>query len=104
MTRIRIDCFDCSVFVYRADEKSKFEKAYNTDVGKNYGQVTGNGVWIGEHEDIVGVCYHEAVHLADWVIEERLGMEQGSLSGNCELRAYLTEWIGNRVRKYVTGE
>lgn len=104
MKRIKIECFDAALFVYCADEREKFEKTYNCDVGKAYGFVCGNGIWIGDHDDIIGVIYHEAVHAADWVIESRLGCRFKDLEASNEIRAYMTEFIGNKVRKYIVGE
>lgn len=104
MKKLHLAPFDCNIFIYRNDEKQRFIKDYDAVVSAtDYGAQKGNGVWLGEYKDLVGVCYHEAVHLADWVIEQRLCMDQGTLESNTELRAYLTEYIGNAVRKYVCG-
>ena len=104
MKRLDIKALSCQIYIYNKEEKGVFCKAYDTTVGKAYGMTNGNGVWIGEHKDLIGLCYHEAVHLADWVIETRLEMTQGALESNTELRAYLTEYIGSEIRKYITGE
>ncbi len=101
MKKLYIAPFDCSIFIYKENEREKFEKNFSTTTRTNYAQVTGNGVWMGGHDNLVGVCYHEAVHLVDWVLEERLEIEQGKLSDNTELRAYLTEYIGNAIVAYV---
>lgn len=103
MKRLRLKCFDCSMFFYSEDEKARFEKDYRVVVGDNIGLTSGNGVWIGDHHDIVGVCYHEAVHLVDWLLRDRLEEKGLGLEDSHEIRAYLTEYIGSELRKYITG-
>ena len=102
MKKFRIDVFDCSFYVYRSDELARFNNDYGVDIGtQSHGVTVGNGVWIGDSsDDIVGVCYHEASHVVDWILETRLEMKQGDLLGNAELRAYLLEHIGGKIRKY----
>ena len=101
MKKLYIAPFDCCVYIYKTDERKRFAKDYNAEVEtNNLAQVIGNGVWVGDHKNKIGVCFHEAVHLADWVIEDRLCMKQGTLESNTELRAYLTEYIGNAIVDY----
>jgi len=100
MTKLYIAPFDCTIFVYKNDEREKFEKAYDVEVGDSFAMTSGSGVWIGEHKDLVGVCYHEAVHLVDWLIEVRLCMKTRSLWDNTELRAYLVEYVGGAIRRF----
>lgn len=104
MRKVYIEPFDCSFFVYTNDELEKFKKTYGVVHDGEYGITCGNGVWIGEHKDVVGVCYHEASHIVDWILEQRLRCTQGALESNHEIRAYLLEFVGNKIRKYIVGE
>jgi len=102
MKKLKIDIFDCTIYIYKKEERARFAKDYQTGVETaSFAEVRGNGVWIGDHTNRVGMCYHEATHLADWIMEERLEMTQGSLSSNTELRAYIIEYVGNEIVDYV---
>ena len=103
MKKINIPIFACSVYVYGKNEKSKFLKSYSVDEEPgSAGYQCGNGIWIGN--DDRGLVCHECVHLADWLIEDRLGMAQGTLGSNTELRAYITEWLFTETCKYIFKE
>lgn len=104
MKRVVIKPFACSFYIYKHDELEKFKKAYNVKYDGEYGITSGNGVWVGKSSDAIGVCYHEAIHIVDWILEDRLDMQQGTLDSNKELRAYLTEFVGNEIRKHVVGK
>ena len=100
MKKLYIAPFDCTIYIYGNSERKRFDKEFTKTDDGDYARTCGNGVWIGEHDELIGVCYHEAVHLVDWVLEERLRTKQGKLRDNTEIRAYLTEYIGNAIRRY----
>lgn len=106
MKRIYIDVFDCSIYAYKSGEEKRYKKDYDIELGADqYGSSFGNGVFISDKlpkgkKDIIGVIYHEAVHATDWILEDRLMLTQGKLGDNQELRAYLVEYIGDKIREY----
>lgn len=111
MKRLKIPVFDVTVVIYKANEHSKFQKdtgLYDQRDGYIYSaRQCANRIYIGKQPkgtDPVGVCYHEASHFADWLIEDRLSMEQDTLWSNTELRAYILEYVGNQVREYCCGD
>jgi len=104
MKKARLAVFDLSVYIYGNDEKGRFLKEFSQEDGNSYGMTSGNGVWIGECDDMFGLIYHEANHIVDWILVERLKCDFVGLMGSSEIRAYLLEWVGKEIRKYVLKE
>ena len=111
MRKLYIAPFDCTIFVFNYDEADGFTKKTGISVVDDggytfYARTCGHSVWIGGEKsaDRIGMCYHEAVHIVDWILEERLQSTQGTLESNTEIRAYLTEYVGNGIRKYCCKE
>lgn len=102
MRNVKIPMFQTTLRIYKNDEREKFEKKFGSMPDEWYGCQNGEGVFIGENpkQDMIGTCYHEATHFADWLIEQRLGVELEGLWANTELRAYMVQYIGNKIREY----
>ena len=100
MKRVTINPFMVSVFLYRPDKKARFEKEYSVVLREDDGgMASGNGAWVDGSDE--SYCYHEAVHLADWIIQEHLKVAADNLWGTTELRAYLSQYIGKKFAEYV---
>ena len=96
MKMFLIEPFNVLVKVYSAHEFARFAKDSNADADENnHGLVCENHVWIGSADP--SVCTHEAVHLSDWVIGQHLGMDMVSLENSTELRAYMVEYLSNKI-------
>jgi hypothetical protein len=96
MKVINIPIFDMDIEVY--ENYKDFERDQEYTVTDEEGVCIGNAVWVKDAKAI-GVIFHEASHLADFIIEERLDMEVSGLRSSTELRAYMLEWIGLEIIK-----
>jgi hypothetical protein len=101
MKKVELPCFNVTLRIYKKGEEPLFESEQDVDVSEFRGYTADNYVYSNGE---VGVCYHEAVHFVDWLLGTHLNMDQGTLWGNTELRAYLVEHIGNEVKKYCCKE
>ena len=103
MKRLDLPYFNTALRMYKKGEQSLYEKDVGEDVdlSDHRGYTADNYVYCNGE---IGVCYHEAVHFVDWLLGTHLNMEQGTLWGNTELRAYLVEYIGDEIMKYCVEE
>ena len=101
MRTLTIDCLNASLFIYNSNEKQAYEKDTDVELCEHRGYTSDNYVY--SNGDI-GVCFHEAVHYVDWLLGTHLCLEQGTLWGNTELRAYLIEYVGESIMKYCREE
>ena len=102
MLTLDIPLFNCAVYMYSKKERVAFEEKYDCSVRDSHAMVCGNGIWLGDGEDDVGVCYHEASHLTDWLLEDHLEMAIATLDSTGELRAYVLQYLGNKIIEYTT--
>jgi len=94
---LKLKCLGCIIYIYKDSEKEQ----YTNDFGEaDSPEVNGNGVWMKDDGDLINTAYHEAVHVADWVIAEWLGIDIAE--ENTELRARLTEHVGSEIIKYCS--
>lgn len=100
MKKVNIPIFQTVIRIYNKDERVEFEDATGHKMQEDYyGCCCDGSIWIGENN--IGACYHEATHFADWLIQERLQCKVGGdLWGHTELRAYIVQWVGDKVREY----
>ena len=103
MRKLKIPMFQVDLYIYNTSEKAAYEKNRGSLPDDWYAVHDNGHIWIGENKgmDKIGTCYHEAVHFADWVLENRLESAFPSLRDSTELRAYMTQWAGDKVREYV---
>ena len=101
MRKITIHCLNATLLIYNSNEKSAYEKDAEVELSDHRGYTSDNYVY--SNGDI-GVCFHEAVHYVDWLLGTHLCMEQGTLWSNTELRAYLTEYVGESIMEYCKEE
>ena len=106
MKKLNIKIFQTVINIYRPEEKVAFEKKSGLLGSEWYGCHCGDSVWIGDGgPDMVSTCYHEAVHVADWILEERLESRfAGRLEDHTEIRAYMVQYIGSEIAKYCCGK
>jgi hypothetical protein len=98
---VDLPCFNATLLVYNSNERSAYEKDTDVELVDHRGYTTDNYVFCGGE---IAVCFHEAVHFIDWLLGTHLCLEQGTLWGNTELRAYLVEYIGGEIMKYCVKE
>ena len=102
MRKVDIPMFNCRLRIYRNDERDAFEKQTKVKLTSDYLALScENSVWIGKPKDVVGTCYHEASHFVEWMLEDWLEVDQGTLRSNTELRAYMTQYFGGKIVEYV---
>ena len=106
MKNVSIPIFQTTLRIYKSDEREKFQRRFGSIPDEWYGCQTGEGIYVGEnkHQNAIGTCYHEAIHFVDWLIEDRLGVELEGLEGNTELRAYMVQYVGDKIREYCVEE
>ena len=104
MKKIYIKPYNSTIHIYQPDEYDKFLKATGATCQDVLAHTCGGHVWVSDLpvED-VGVCYHEASHVCDSILEDRLDTVIRNLADTTELRAYLMEYIGDEIRKYIFG-
>ena len=99
MKTVDIPMLNARLRIYRAEELSAFLKRYGIERATNELCLScQNGIWMGKVS--VDLCAHESTHFVDWLLEEWLDCEQGSLKSNAELRAYLVGYITQKVWDY----
>lgn len=96
MKRITIAPFNYEIRIYLKDEQERFERDYNQKVESHeLACVSGNGVFFKKHD--TGIIFHEASHLVDFLLQDRLAIPNLNLSDTTEIRAYLIEYVGKRI-------
>lgn len=104
MKKLPFPMFSVTLRIYSRDEVKGFLKQTKLDANEIQGAVAmqfENAIWVGVKEE--SACYHEALHFVEWLIEDRLECRFQTLDDSKELRAYLLEYVGAAVRRYILG-
>lgn len=101
MKSFSISCFNHhTICVFLEHEVKAFEKMFDVTVlPTDIGCVVGSGVFLRKTD--IGTIIHESTHLVDNLLQERLGIGKHLLLDTTELRAYLIEYIAEKLIKLV---
>jgi len=100
MKTVNLPTQNARLRIFRKDELQAFLKRYKIEHGSQLCLTCETGIWIGDVN--VDSCAHEATHYVDWLLEDWLECEQGTLASNNELRAYLVGYVTQKVWDYVS--
>jgi hypothetical protein len=98
--RVEIEAVGFDVMVYGPDEKGAYERHADSVKDDRNGEFCDGHLWVGVRDR--WICIHEAIHAADYIIEDHLGLKGDSWE-TTELRAYLACFIAKAVVEYVDG-